>query len=152
MKRKISYLLTLFVATILLSCSKTEEVTVPEDQQIETYITAKKLVVTEKTATGLRYVRTLTSGGAAVKVGQSILVNYTGKLLNDTQFDTGNFSFVLGTGGVIQGFTEGIGKMKVGEKATIIFPSTLGYGATGSGSKIPGNSPLVFDIEVVTAK
>jgi FKBP-type peptidyl-prolyl cis-trans isomerase len=146
MKRKISYLLTLFVATILLSCSKTEEVTVPEDQQIETYITAKKLVVTEKTATGLRYVRTLTSGGAAVKVGQSI------KLLNDTQFDTGNFSFVLGTGGVIQGFTEGIGKMKVGEKATIIFPSTLGYGATGSGSKIPGNSPLVFDIEVVTAK
>ena len=152
MKRKINYLLTLFfVATLLFSCSKSEVASVPEDQQIEDYIKAKSLVVTEKTATGLRYIRTTASTGVAVKLGQSILVNYTGKFLTDAKFDGGNFSFILGTGSVIQGFNEGIAKMKVGEKATIIFPSSLGYGSSGSGS-IPGNSPLIFDIEVVTAK
>jgi FKBP-type peptidyl-prolyl cis-trans isomerase len=110
------------------------------------------LIVSEKTASGLRYIVTKANPtGAALKAGQNINVNYAGTLLSGKSFDSGNFSFVLGGGRVIAGFDEGIAKMKVGEKATLIFPSTLGYGSSGSGP-IPANSPLVFDIEVVSAR
>ena len=77
--------------------------------------------------------------------------NYVGKFLDDSQFDAGAFSFVLGAGQVVVGFDEGIGKMKIGEKATLIFPSSIGYGDTAKGS-IPANSPLLFTIQVTSAK
>ena len=41
---------------------------------------------------------------------------------------------------------------KTGEKGTLIFPSSLGYGAQGAGGDIPGNTPLVFDIEVISVR
>jgi FKBP-type peptidyl-prolyl cis-trans isomerase len=146
--RKI-YLFLAILAVTITACQKDG---IPEDDQITSYVTSKKLTVTEKTASGLRYIVTKANPtGAALKVGQNINVNYAGTLLSGKSFDSGNFSFVLGGGRVIAGFDEGIAKMKVGEKATLIFPSTLGYGSSGSGP-IPANSPLVFDIEVVSAR
>ena len=146
--RKI-YLFLAILATVVTACQKDD---VAEDEQINNYISSKNLAVTEKTNSGLRYIVTKANpSGAALKVGQTINVNYSGTLLSGKSFDSGNFSFVLGGGRVIAGFDEGIAKMKVGEKATLIFPSTLGYGSSGSGP-IPANSPLVFDIEVVSAR
>ena len=146
--RKI-YLFLAILAVAITACQKDG---IPEDYQITSYVTSKKLTVTEKTASGLRYIVTKANPtGAALKAGQNINVNYAGTLLSGKSFDSGNFSFVLGGGRVIAGFDEGIAKMKVGEKATLIFPSTLGYGSSGSGP-IPANSPLVFDIEVVSAR
>lgn len=146
--RKI-YLFLAILAVTITACQKDG---IPEDDQITSYVTSKNLTVTEKTASGLRYIVTKANPtGAALKVGQNINVNYAGTLLSGKSFDSGNFSFVLGGGRVIAGFDEGIAKMKVGEKATLIFPSTLGYGSSGSGP-IPANSPLVFDIEVVSAR
>lgn len=142
----------LLFAVIVASCSK-DELSGTEEEQINAYIAKKGFTVTETTATGLRYIRTLQNlSGASLKAGQNITVKYTGKLLTDKQFDSGSFAFVLGGGRVIKGFDEGIAKMKVGEKATLIFPSSLGYGTTGAGSDIPANAPLLFDIEVVSAK
>lgn len=146
--RKI-YLFLAILAVAITACQKDG---IPEDDQITSYVKSKKLTVTEKTASGLRYIVTKANPtGAALKAGQNINVNYEGTLLSGKSFDSGNFSFVLGGGRVIAGFDEGIAKMKVGEKATLIFPSTLGYGSSGSGP-IPANSPLVFDIEVVSAR
>ena len=146
--RKI-YLFLAILAVAITACQKDG---IPEDDQITSYVTSKNLTVTEKTASGLRYIVTKANPtGAALKAGQNINVNYAGTLLSGKSFDSGNFSFVLGGGRVIAGFDEGIAKMKVGEKATLIFPSTLGYGSSGSGP-IPANSPLVFDIEVVSAR
>jgi FKBP-type peptidyl-prolyl cis-trans isomerase len=71
------------------------------------------------------------------------------KVIYDTAFDSGTFTFVAGTGGVIAGFDEGILKMRVGEKAALIIPSKIGYGANGNPPTIPPNSPLYFEIEVV---
>ena len=123
----------------------------PEDSQIDQYLEANNLTATEKTASGLVYILTSPNpSGAALSAGQTVNVNYSGTLLSGKKFDSGNFSFALLTGRVVRGFDEGISKMRVGEKATIIFPSSLGYGSQGSGS-IPKNSPLVFDIEVVSA-
>lgn len=120
-----------------------------EDQQIEDYIAIKKLTVTEKTASNLRIIKTLTNTNAQVETGKTYQVNYTGKRLNDVIFDSGTISVTLGLGSTIKGFEEGISKMRVGEKATLIFPSTIGYGTAGSGSKIPPYSPLIFDIEIL---
>lgn len=120
-----------------------------EDQQIEDYITDKKLTLTEKTASGLRFFQTVTTTNAQVKSGDIVLVKYTGKLLSDKQFDTGDIQVRVGTGSVIKGFDEGISKMRIGEKAILIFPSSLGYGTQGSGSTIRPYAPLLFEVEVV---
>ena len=146
--RKI-YLFLAIIATTITACQKD---TIPEDDQINSYVTSKGLTVTEKTASGLRYILTKpNASGAALKVGQTVSVNYSGTFLSGKSFDSGNFVFVLGAGRAIEGFDEGIAKMRVGEKATIIFPSTLGYGPKDYNG-IPGGSPLVFDMEVVSAR
>jgi FKBP-type peptidyl-prolyl cis-trans isomerase len=147
---KIILYFTFLCSVNLLGCNA-DGISGSEEKKINEYIESKKLIVTETTSTGLRYIRTQESpAGASLERGQSITVNYAGRLLSDKEFDAGTFSFVLGIGQVVKGFDEGIAKMKVGEKATIIFPSNLGYGNQKQGP-IPKNSPLVFDIEVLRA-
>jgi FKBP-type peptidyl-prolyl cis-trans isomerase len=151
-KSKLFFVVFLFV--LISSCSSEETLTPEqENQKIEEYVATKKLIITEKTTSGLRFILTKANvAGAKVATGQTISVAYSGRLLSDKQFDAGNFSFVLGSGGAITGFDQGIAKMRVGEKATLIFPSSLGYGSRSQGSDIPAYSPLVFDIEVISAK
>jgi FKBP-type peptidyl-prolyl cis-trans isomerase len=148
-------LIFLLVSFLLIttSCKKeVEKSTVSEEIQIDNYIATKKLVVTTKTAEGLRFILTKANPtGAALVKNQNVNVNYSGRFLSDKEFDTGNFTFLLGAGRVVSGFDIGIAKMRVGEKATIIFPSSLGYGDNDY-SSIPGKSPLLFDIEVLSAK
>lgn len=125
-----------------------------EDQQINEYMTANKLTPTEVTLSGLRFIKTLdNSTGATPTANQTLSVRYRGQLLRSTSaFDstgTGTYSFVLGQS--IPGFDEGLAKLKVGEKATIILPSKIAYGTTGNGP-IPPYAPLRFDIELVSAK
>ncbi len=146
---------TMLFLGFITACSS-DEVLTPEqeNQKIEEYIITKKLTVTEKSSTGLRYILTkANAAGAKLVKGQYVTVNYAGRLLSDKQFDAGTFGFTLLGGQVVPGFDEGIAKMRIGEKATLIFPSVLGYGSSGSGSgTIPGYAPLIFDIEVVSAK
>jgi FKBP-type peptidyl-prolyl cis-trans isomerase len=129
-----------------------------EAEQIDEYIAAKKLGSAEITPSGLRFIRTQTSTGATPTAGQTALVAYTGKLLNESQFDIGTLTFMLGQGRVAKGFEEGIAKMKVGEKALLIFPSALGYGKDGVYSQqrnlyiIPPYAPLYFEVELKDAR
>jgi FKBP-type peptidyl-prolyl cis-trans isomerase len=92
-------------------------------------------------------------------------VNYSGFLLNTngtlgTEFDSNTnsqfghvtpFSFTLGDGQVIPGWDEAFALLPVGTVAQLIIPPSLGYGSTGSGSSIPPNSILVFDVTLVSA-
>ncbi len=125
-----------------------------EPEQINDYIKQQKLVVTDSSATGLKFIKTQANPtGATPTAGQTFTVRYKGKLLRSASaFDstgTGTFDFKLGQS--IRGFDEGLAKLKVGEKATILFPSSIGYGTTGNGP-IPPYTPLRFDIELVSAK
>lgn len=133
-----------------------------EDQQINEYITKNKLTVTETTSTGLRFIKTISVDSTAKfpTASQTLTLWYKGKLLRAASaFDsTGNnvYSTSLGKS-AIAGFNEGLAKLKVGEKATIIFPSAQGYKQAGTlNSKgeyvIPPSAPLRFDIELVSAQ
>lgn len=92
--------------------------------------------------------------GAAAKSGDTVKVHYTGTLMNGTKFDSSRdrnepFQFTLGQGMVIKGWDEGVVGMKKGGKRKLTIPAAKAYGANGSPPKIPPNSPLIFDVELV---
>ncbi len=96
----------------------------------------------------------LTTGtGEAVQPGATVTVNYTGALaatgvIFESSYDSGQpATFPLD--GVIAGWTQGIPGMQVGGKRRLIIPASLAYGERAS-EKIPANSDLVFDVELVS--
>jgi FKBP-type peptidyl-prolyl cis-trans isomerase FkpA len=96
--------------------------------------------------------------GTAAAAGKTATVTYTGWLYSDTaadhkgtQFDAGTFSFTLGQNQTIAGFEQGVLGMKVGGKRTLLIPSSMGYGAAGSGA-IPPNAGLVFDVALTAVQ
>ena len=102
----------------------------------------------------------LVGDGADATPGRSLSVNYTGWLYDPAQpeqkgrqFDTSvgraPFTFTLGAGRVIPGWDLGVAGMKVGGQRRLIIPPDLGYGSSGSGTAIPPNATLVFDIELL---
>jgi FKBP-type peptidyl-prolyl cis-trans isomerase FkpA len=130
---------------------------------INKYLQANNLTATT-TADGLNYVITTQGTGALPAIGQTVSVNYSGFLLNSdgtlgTEFDSNTdsqfghvtpFTFTLGAGQVIAGWDEAFKLLPVGTVAQLIIPSTLAYGTSGSGSSIPPNSILVFNVNVLS--
>ncbi len=104
------------------------------------------------TASGLQY-KVITEGTGAVPGDSDIVkVNYTGTLLDGTKFDSSidrgqPLEFPINA--VIPGWTEMLKLMKVGGKVTAWIPSDLAYGPHGRGPQIPGNSLLVFEMELI---
>ncbi len=109
------------------------------------------------TVSGLTYIITQKGAGAPLKAGDNVIINYTGLLTDGTKFDSSldrgePFSFPLGAGRVIKGWDEGVAKLRVGDRATLIIPPALGYGARGAGGVIPPGATLVFIVEVMGVK
>ncbi len=107
-----------------------------------------------KTASGLEYAIIKKGTGVQPVIGDKVTVHYTGKLTNDTVFDSSYrrnqpFSFKLGVGQVIKGWDEGIALLHAGDKAILRIPAVLGYGERASPT-IPANSALVFDVELIS--
>jgi len=79
-----------------------------------------------------------------------------GTLTDGTKFDSSvdrgqPFDFELGAGRVIKGWDEGVAGMKVGGKRKLVIPPDLGYGGRAIG-KIPANSTLIFEVELLDVK
>lgn len=113
-------------------------------------------ITAKPSKTGLYRIVTKQGTGAKVADGKTVQVHYTGKLLNGTKFDSSYdrnepISIVEGKHQVIPGWEEGLMGLPAGSVATLIIPSSLGYGAQGAGT-IPPYSTLVFDVEVVSVK
>ena len=105
-----------------------------------------------KTDSGLVYKEERAGTGASPLPSDTVSVQYRGTLVDGTEFDSSysrNQPAQFGLGQVIKCWTEGVGKMKVGGKATLICPSDLAYGDQGRPG-IPGGATLVFDIELLS--
>lgn len=118
-------------------------------------------------AMGIRiFWQEVSNSGRKASIGDTVVVDYVGKLLNGNVFDTSfesvarannifnpnrpyePFKFSFGLDPVIQGFLFGISQMEEGDKATIIMPSLYGYGRDAS-PEIPSNSILMFELDYV---
>ncbi|UCF03320.1 MAG: FKBP-type peptidyl-prolyl cis-trans isomerase [Deltaproteobacteria bacterium] len=105
------------------------------------------------TASGLQY-RIIEEGeGPSPKAGDSVTVHYRGTLVDGTEFDS---SYQRGEPatfpltGVIPGWTEALQLMKKGSKWELFIPSDLAYGERGAGNRIPPNSTLIFEVELLS--
>ncbi|MEO6884190.1 MAG: FKBP-type peptidyl-prolyl cis-trans isomerase [Bacteroidia bacterium] len=112
-----------------------------------------KAPVMTTTSDGLQYMITTKGTGIQPQKGDMVTVNYVGKLMNDTVFDASEkhgkaYTFRIGDGDVIKGWDEGIMLMHEGDKASFVVPPSLAYADKVVG-KIPANSTLKFDVELV---
>ncbi|GED22578.1 FKBP-type peptidyl-prolyl cis-trans isomerase [Halomonas halmophila] len=111
---------------------------------------AKKDGVTE-TESGLQYREIESGDGASPKAGDTVKVNYEGRLIDGTVFDSSYkrgepVSFRVGQ--VIEGWQEALKLMSVGDKWEIVIPSDLAYGARGQGPIGP-HETLIFEVELL---
>lgn len=108
--------------------------------------------------------------GAKVAAGRTVAVDYSGRLLDGTLFDSSvesvakeggiyqqgriyePLSYVVGQMGLIRGWEDGIMGQPAGSELQLIIPSALGYGPQGAGQMIPPYSALVFDINIVSVQ
>jgi len=123
-----------------------------QDDLIREFIAQYKYTVTEAQTDGLRFIRLNAGTGEIPTTGKIVKVKYIGRFLNTKAFDgnmsrSDSLSVTVGGKETVQGFQKGIEKMRLGEKAVLIFPSSLGYGAKGN-TNIPGNTPLLFEVYI----
>jgi peptidylprolyl isomerase len=96
--------------------------------------------------------------GATAEAGKQVTVQYVGvSAVNGRQFDASwdrgePFSFQLGSGGVIQGWDQGVEGMKVGGRRQLVIPPDLAYGPQGSPPSIGPNETLVFVIDLLSVQ
>jgi len=144
------------VALCLLGCNKATQTTgdnSPATNTPGTVPAAGQANEWKTTASGLKYqVLKQGTGTASPKATDTVKVHYHGTLLNGTVFDSSvergePISFPLNA--VIPGWTEGLQLMKVGDKFKFEIPPNLAYGPNSPSPKIPPNSTLVFEVELL---
>jgi FKBP-type peptidyl-prolyl cis-trans isomerase FkpA len=117
---------------------------------------AKNLKNPTKTPNGIVYSITTPGSGATVAAGDTVLVDYTGKLLDGKVFDSSvgaqPIGIVLLETPLIPAWNEMLVTMKKGESRTVVIPSAQGYGEQGSGGAIGPFETLVFDMKIVDHK
>ena len=136
------------------SLEETKAVRLAEQKRQNEEAFAKETAGFDKTESGLYYQITQHGNGKKAQAGQKVAVHYTGMLLDKTVFDSSYrrqqpLSFTVGVGQVIEGWDEGILLLHEGDKARLVIPSELAYGASGAGGVIPPHAPLIFDVELV---
>jgi len=128
---------------------KAQEAAVSEETYLAENATKEGVV---SLPSGLQY-KVITPGdGPSPLTTDKVKVHYKGSLADGTIFDS---SYDRGqpasfnVSGVIKGWTEALLLMQIGSKWELTIPSKLGYGTRGSGGKIPPNSTLLFEVELL---
>jgi FKBP-type peptidyl-prolyl cis-trans isomerase FkpA len=143
------------------SCSFTDlPVVAPatEVTAVESYLSSAGITTATKHPSGFYYLISVPGTGAVPSLCNEVAVLYTGKLTNGTIFDqTSGQSRVFTLGQLIPGWQKGLPLIKAGGKLKLILPPTLAYGAADIKDNlgkvvIPGNSVLVFDMELVAVQ
>jgi len=104
------------------------------------------------TPSGLQYEVITMGTGPKPTAANEVKVHYAGTLIDGTPFDSsiGKEPIEYAVTGFVQGWQEALQMMPVGSKWKLAIPSDLGYGPTaGPGGRIPGNSVLLFELELL---
>ncbi len=120
----------------------------------------------QRTASGLYLVTLMAGTGTPIAVGNHVSVRYTGKFVSaateNNVFDTSvhaatattpatdGYDFIVNPNNFIQGWTEGLLLMRQGDHKLLLIPSYLAYGPTGAGAAIAPDTPILFDMTVLT--
>ena len=102
---------------------------------------------------GLQYKVLKEGTGPKPSADDSVVCNYRGTLLDNTEVDS---SYKRGqpttfkVGQVIKGWTEALQLMPVGSKWQLFIPPDLAYGPRGAGANIGPNATLVFEVELLS--
>ena len=128
--------LALFVILGLAACGGSNDTTNPTEQA--------PLVVLDL----------VVGDGPVAATGDTVTVDYAGRFVDGTQFDSSYdrgepFTFTVGAGQVIPGWDQGIPGMRVGGTRRLTIPPHLAYGSQGRGS-VPPNTTLTFDVELIS--
>ena len=140
-----------------------------EEALLAEYIANQNITV-KPTASGLYIIVNKKGNGPKVEADKVVSMNYTGRLLDGTLFDSSikeeaeaagkaqpnrvyePMTYVVGQQPLIAGWDEGVKGQTEGSEITLVMPSKLGYGARGAGRDILPYSPLVFNITILSVK
>jgi FKBP-type peptidyl-prolyl cis-trans isomerase len=165
----LAVIICLFLAGVLIFISLKNKVNMPSNNNIGDVTNNQPISPDNNTtnpvasapATTPTTADTTAPAGTVAKTGDTVAMNYTGRLADGTVFDSNvdpkfghvtPFVFTLGAGQVIPGWDKGIVGMKVGEKKTLVIPPADGYGVAGMPPTIPANATLTFDVELLAIK
>ncbi len=153
-----------FVAGALLlsilffnSCGKTTDsgcqpVSVTTERpQLIAFCSANNIIYTEHSS-GLFYQVLSAGGGATPSSTSTISVTYTGTLLNGTIFDSTSTPATFALSTLIDGWKIGMPLIQKGGRIKLVIPSALAWSCSGSGTKIPSNAPVFFDVTLTDVK
>jgi FKBP-type peptidyl-prolyl cis-trans isomerase FklB len=104
---------------------------------------------------GLQYKVIKEGTGKTPKADDTVVTNYSGKLIDGTEFDSSikrGEPATFPVKGVIPGWTEALQLMKEGSKWELYIPANLAYGDHGAGNTIGPNATLIFEIELISIK
>ncbi len=133
-------------------CNSTGVPNAAEIATLQTYLTNNSITATQDPG-GFFYTIVTPGAGVTPNINSNVTVRYTGKLLNGTTFDSNTsaagISFELFR--VIKGWQLGVPLIKKSGSINLYLPPSLAYGCNGSGP-IPGNSSLIFNIELLNVQ
>jgi FKBP-type peptidyl-prolyl cis-trans isomerase FklB len=104
---------------------------------------------------GLQYKVIQDGKGKMPKSTSTVTTNYSGRLIDGTEFDSSSKRGEPATfpvTGVIKGWTEALQLMKEGSKWELYIPSSLAWGENGAGGAIPPNATVVFVVELISVQ
>ncbi|MBR1792417.1 MAG: FKBP-type peptidyl-prolyl cis-trans isomerase [Bacteroidales bacterium] len=138
-----------------------------EPDEIKKYIADNNITVSP-TSDGLYIIVKKKGKGDVVGMGKQVRMDYTGRLLDGTVFDSSEKSvgdaaglqrpsyspleYTVGKMSLIKGWEKGIEGLPEGSEVQLIMPSSLAYGAQGAGQLIQPYTPLMFDIKILSVK
>ena len=125
---------------------------------LKQYISDEKIEI-PPTDDGIYFIKQRAGSGNIITAGDTVTIHYEGFFLNGKFFDSTRLrneplQFVYGQQWqVIPGLEKAMGRMRNGDKAIVIIPSELAFGADGSVKNIvPPFTPVVFEIELIDVK
>lgn len=145
------------ILIIIAGCDPSKKYRKQENLLIQSYIQSLGDTVYALKPSGLYYIELQAGTGRTPVANDTIAFWYKAMFLDRVVFDSNAsaaepFSAIVGSYQILEGLDEGVRYMKEGGKARLVTPSGLAYGANGAYPVIPGYTPLLWEIELVSVK